>query len=171
MRTSMAMNKIFLFGIDKAGKTSIVNAIKKIPNPGETKPTKRFNINELEIKNTLFVIWDAPGQTVYRERWPKGVESSAVLCFVLDVLTPERFDEAREVLQQVLENPETNGLPLVICFHKIDVPDYKNHLAKAKEMFDPSKFESREVHALETTIFNPDSILELEELFVNLMTD
>ena len=162
-------NKIFLFGIDNSGKTSIVNAINKIPDPGETSPTLSFNINQMIINNTEFVIWDAPGQVSYRDKWNDGLIESKILCFVVDVMAPNRYDEAKEELDKVLDNPETRNLPLVICLHKLDIPDAKKNLPTAKGMFSPDVFGGRQISRLETTIFNPDSILRLKSTFVQII--
>ena len=162
-------NKIFLFGLDNSGKTSIVNAIKKLPNPGVTSPTLKFSISQIIIDNTEFVIWDAPGQVIYRENWTSGLGETKVLCFVVDVLSPERFDDAKAELIRIINEYETRTLPVIICFHKLDIPDAKKNLPTARGKFSPSHFDDRNVQTLETTIFNPDSILKLKSLFVDII--
>jgi len=165
----MRKNKVFLFGLDNSGKTSIVNSMKKIPEPGNTLPTLRFAIDNLIVLNTEFVIWDAPGQISYREGWERGMENSKILCFVLDSLYPDRFDEAKGELLTVLSKNEVTDVPLIICFHKLDLPDAKQHLPKAKEMFKVDLIKDRVVRSIETTIFNPDSILKLKHMFVDIL--
>ena len=167
----MVKNKIFLFGLDAAGKTSIVNLIKNLPEPGETSPTVKFDISEMIIENTEFVIWDAPGQTLYRQKWGKGVLESQILCFVLELYTPERFNEAKKVLNEMLDNPETKGLPLIICYNKIDIIDAKKKLPEAKETIKAEYIRDRPVHEIETSIMNPDSILKLKKLFIQVIED
>ena len=165
----MRKNKVFLFGIDNAGKTSIVNAMKKIPEPGNTTPTLRFSIDNLILVNTEFVIWDAPGQITYREGWEKGIHESKILCFVIDVLAPDRFEESKEELDKVLNNEVVKNIPLIICFNKLDIPEAKKDLPKAKELFKSDQFADREVSSIDTTIFNPDSILKLKHMFVDVL--
>lgn len=162
-------SKIFLFGLDNSGKTSIVNSIKKLPNPGETSPTINFSISQIIIDNTEFVIWDAPGQINYRKNWGQGLGETRILCFVVDILDPDRFDDAKKELEKILNDAETRNLPLIICFHKLDIPDAKKNLPTARGKFSPTHFDDREIHTLETTIFNPDSILKLKSLFVDLI--
>ena len=162
-------HKCFLFGLDNAGKTSIVNYINNLPDPGDTLPTLSFNINQIIIKDTEFIIWDAPGQVRYREKWKIGMLEAAILCYVVDMSIPIRFNEAKMELDKVLALDEAEGLPLIICFHKLDYPDSQKALPKAKGMFSKDLFSGRDVYTLETTIFNPDSILKLKDLLVEII--
>ncbi len=165
----MPKNKIFLFGLDNSGKTSIVNSIKNLPEPGETVPTMKFDISEMIIENTEFIIWDAPGQELYRKKWGKGVAETEILCFVLEIPAPERFDESKQVLNEILDNSQTRDLPLIICYHKVDIVEARKNIPKAKELFQPVQFVDRKVYQLETSIMNPDSILKLKKLFVEVI--
>lgn len=165
----ISKNKVFLFGLDNAGKTSIVNYINKLPNPGDTMPTLSFNINQIIIKATEFVIWDAPGQVRYRGKWSTGMVEARILCYVVDMSIPIRFNEAKMELDKVLVLEEAQELPLIICFHKLDFPDSQKALPKAKGMFSKDLFPGREVYTLETSIFNPDSILKLKDLLVEVI--
>jgi small GTP-binding protein len=165
----MTKYKVFLFGLDYAGKTSIVNSIKDLPDPGNTTPTMKFDISDMILENTEFVIWDAPGQLSYRKKWDVGALESEILCFVLEITAPERFDEAKKVLIEILDESETKNFPLIICFNKIDIIEAKKNLPKVKELFKPDQFFGRQVYQLETSIMNPDSILKLKKLFVDII--
>ena len=161
--------KIFLCGLDNSGKTSILNLIKKLPNPGDTSPTIRFQIDYTILEEIEFVIWDAPGQVIYRDRWKDGTTGTQIFCFILDIQSPERFEEAKGVLEDILNEEENANIPLVFCFHKIDIPDGKKNIPQAKDLFNPESMMDRLLHYLETSIMNPDSILKLEELFVKII--
>jgi len=167
----MTKNKVFLFGLDNGGKTSIVNSIKNLPEPGDTSPTVKFNISDMIIEDTDFVIWDAPGQTLYREKWGKGVLESEILCFVIDLFAPNRFKEAKEELYKMLDNPEIREVPLILCYNKIDLMGAKGNIPKLKEIIKPEYIRNRPVHELETSIMSPDSILKLKKLFVDLIQE
>lgn len=160
--------KIFIFGLDAAGKTSMVNAIKKIPNPGATKPSLKFEIDKLNIKDVQFVTWTAPGQTDYRKSWEKGFGDASILLFIIDTLDIKRYNEAMEELNEVLKHNETTNVPLILCYHKLDIPDAKTNLPLALATFSPDAFDDRPIHQIETTIFNPDSIVKLQDLFVTI---
>jgi len=128
-----------------------------------------FNINQIIIKDTEFIIWDAPGQVRYRDKWNKGVIEARILCYIVDMSIPIRFNEAKAELDKVLTLEESNNLPLIICFHKLDYSDSQNALPTAKSKFNKDGFPGREVYILETTIFNPDSILKLKNLLVEII--
>ncbi|MHA1147434.1 MAG: ADP-ribosylation factor-like protein [Promethearchaeota archaeon] len=165
------MYKIFLCGLDNSGKTSIINTINKLPNPGETTPTLSFNVSQIIIDLTEFVIFDAPGQIRFRDMWDDKMFGTEILCYVVDCSNPERFDEAKEVLDKTINSYEEKQLPLIICFHKLDIPDVSENLAKAKQLFQPGLFKNRSVNFLETTIFNLDTIMELKTLFIKIIED
>ena len=168
MRETIPPKKIFIFGLDNAGKTSIVNAIKKIPNPGDTKPSLKFEIEKLNIKKADFVVWTAPGQVDYRKTWEKGFGDASVLLFIIDTLAVKRYDEALDELEKVLKHNETTNVPLILCYHKLDIPDAKRDLPLALATFSPDAFDDRPIYQSETTIFNPDSIIKLQDLLVEV---
>ena len=167
----MVKNKVFLFGLDFSGKTSIINSMNKIKNPGDTKPTLRLSTYNLIIHSIEFILWDAPGQVAFRKHWDKGIFSARILCLIIDITTPERFNELQKELNIVLENKDSNNLPLIICFHKVDLIEARKNLDEAKKVFDIEQFADRTVTHIETSIFNPDSILELKNLFVQVVKD
>ena len=53
---NMALSRVFLYGIDKAGKTAIVLTIKNKKTIETTIPTLAFNIEKLVIKDPEFQI-------------------------------------------------------------------------------------------------------------------
>jgi len=160
--------KIFIFGLDNAGKTSIVNAIKKIPNPGNMKPSLSFEIDKLNIRGNEFILWVAPGQLDYRKIWEKGFENSSLLLFLIDTIDTKRYNEALNELNKVLEYNEITNVPLIICYHKLDIPEAKKDLPLALATFSPDVFDDRPIYQIETTIFNPESIIKLQKMFEEL---
>ncbi len=165
------MYKIFLCGLDNSGKTSITNSINKLPNPGQTTPTLNFNVAQVIIDLTEFVIWDAPGQTRFRNLWERNMMETAVICYIVDVLDRERYGESKEWLLKTLADSDNRNVPLIICFHKLDIPDAKKYLPEVKEVFKAEEFSERPIHFIETTIFNPDSVLKLKTLFVKVIEE
>ena len=80
----------------------------------------------------------------------------------------KRYDESKEELEKVLKFNETTGLPLIICYHKLDLPDAKLNLPMALATFSPDFFDERPIYQAETSIFNPGSIIKLQELFAEV---
>ena len=63
----MLYQKIFLFGLDKSGKTALSQAMRTGKYDDNLFPTTAFDINVLFLKHfedsVEFRVWDAPGQT------------------------------------------------------------------------------------------------------------
>ena len=58
--------KVFVFGLDNAGKTSLLKYLKEEEVVDDPSPTREFDVIKLVIENQNFFIWDAPGQVKYR---------------------------------------------------------------------------------------------------------
>ncbi len=164
----MPQHKVFLFGLDFAGKTTIMNFIKEEPETN-TQPTISFVIDNLIIKNTEFIIWDAPGQINYREKWGRGVLDAVILLFVLDTADAERFIEAKEELYKVLNDYDTRRISLLFCFHKIDLEAAQNNYEKAQEIFELKKILERDVYQLRTSIKATESIEAIKNFLVEII--
>ncbi len=146
-------NKIFIFGIDEVGKSSLVRRIKT----GEYTdnyftPTKKFNIQYVKHdEKGLIAFWDMPGQYSFRKKWLTGSQDSNILVYMIDVSDQIRFAEARKELNFVLEHYELTGVPLLIIGNKIDLVNHvnindtdetKKHLDRLKnEIFDYFEFQ------------------------------
>ena len=52
-----------------------------------------------------------------------------------DTNNRERFKEAKQELDKVLADYETNAIPLIFCYHKIDLPGSLDHIIEARGMF------------------------------------
>ena len=118
--------KIFLFGIDDVGKSSLVRRLKT----GEFAddyllPTRKFHIEYLQENEKLFSVWDVPGQQVFRSKWLKGLQDSNILIFMIDIANQRRFEESKKELWNIINNPELDGVPLLIIGNKIDLFNYQ----------------------------------------------
>jgi ADP-ribosylation factor 6 len=149
--------KIFLFGIDNAGKTALSGALKG-EKLTETEPTITFDITKLIIKKIEFAVWDAPGQIKFREAWKEGLQKAQVLMFVVDTTDVQRFEEAKRELDKVLNTLETSRIPLVICFHKMDLPAAQKNHKLVLEMFKTQNIRNRTVYSFDTSIKKPESL-------------
>jgi len=160
--------KLFIYGLDFSGKTSIVETIKHEKPVTETRPTLRVMISNTLIKNMAFYIWDVPGQTGLRSKWVKALEESRVLLFVLDTADQERYIEAKKEFFSILNNPESKKVPVIFCFHKMDLQEAKNNLKAAQAAFDLDYIKDRQVFPLETSINALDTVEELKEKMVSI---
>src|SRR4030042_88105 len=90
--------KFYVFGLDQSGKSVFVNYL----TTGELKailpPTLAFSITDLQFKKLKIVIWDAPGQKIFRNLWLRHVNRSDLIFYIVDASDRNRFAEAKEEL-------------------------------------------------------------------------
>ncbi len=115
--------KVFIFGIDEAGKTSYVRRV----TTGEYdenyfEPTRQFNIEHFTYKDVNFILWDMPGQASLRPKWLLGMQDSNMLIYMIDAADEVRFEESKKELWKILDRYELEGVPLLILVNKIDLP-------------------------------------------------
>lgn len=110
---------IFIFGLDNAGKTTIINRLKQniFTNP---IPTTNINIVRLLFDNLSLTAYDAAGQQIYRKIWETHLKNQDGLVFILDISDGKRFPEATSELLRISNMPQVKSLPLLILFNKVD---------------------------------------------------
>ena len=163
-------NKIFIYGLDYAGKTTILETMKHEKTMADATPTLAFNISKYLYDRVEFQMWDAPGQIKFRDIWKKGYERADLLIFVLDCADEGRYQEAREEFHKVLVDKLTPGIPLVFLYHKMDLEAARTHLQKAKATFDLPSIKNRKVVAYETSIYHLPSIYKFRSTLVDIIS-
>jgi len=158
-------HKMFLFGLDNAGKTSIVNWIKE-GQVLETTPTIAFNITQIKLKDFTIQIWDAPGQTNLRKIWNNGFNRAKVLVYVIDIADDNRFEESYKTLMSVLNDEDTKNIPLILCYHKIDKIKDELNIEKARKIFHVEEIKDRSLFEIKTSIYKPETINQLGNLII-----
>lgn len=167
--------KIFLFGIDEVGKTSLVRRLKTGQfNDNYFTPTRRFNIDYVQQDELgLLAWWDMPGQQLFRKKWLIGLQDSNLIVFMIDVSDQIRFEESKKEFYSIINRYELAGVPLLILGNKVDLvnsdslePD-KEHLSRLeeeiREYFDFDKIENRRWKFLFSSVktnYNVDKILD-----------
>ena len=127
--------KILMTGLDRAGKTSFLHAVKqRYSEIIKTLPTKGVARSEEKIfeeQNSLISLWDLGGQKKYRDLFLEQrkvyLYNVDLLFYFIDIQDTERISEAIElfgsVINSLIELEEFP--PIVICLNKCD-PDVKN---------------------------------------------
>jgi len=144
---------ILLLGLDNAGKTTLLEQIKAQhsthahPNL-RTVPTVGQNVATVSLPDLYLKIWDVGGQHSLRGLWQSYYSSCHAIVFVIDSTdvgdadierlaaranNPSstnteddeigRLDECRLVLEHVLQNEETEGVPVLVLANKQDRED------------------------------------------------
>ncbi len=161
--------KIFIYGLDYAGKTSVVETMKQEETMSDANPTLSFNISNYITENATLQIWDAPGQKSLRDSWEKGYNRADILVFVLDTADMERYDEAYAEFKKVLDHQLARGLPLIFLFHKMDLEKARANLKAAKDRFDLSAIKNRRVVSYYTSIYDLNSIKKFRSNLLDIV--
>jgi GTPase SAR1 family protein len=84
-------------------------------------PTRRFNIEHIDLGDVNVIVWDMPGQDIFRNSWLKGAQDSNLFLFMLDLADRNRWDIAKIELWKMLDRFELKGVPLLVLGNKVDL--------------------------------------------------
>ena len=126
--------KILMTGLDRAGKTSFLHAVKeRYSEIIKTLPTKGVARSEEKIfeeQNSTISVWDLGGQKTYREKFLEQrsvyLYNVDLLFYFIDVQDFSRINESIELFRNVVDSlVELEEFPpIVVCLNKYD-PDLK----------------------------------------------
>ena len=130
---------VLLLGLDNAGKTTFHEQVKSIflpdgPAPNlQTVPTVGQNVSTIVLPDMYLKLWDVGGQLSLRKLWQSYYASCHAIVFIIDSTdigdgslehdATGRLEECRLVLEDVLQNSEAEGVPLLILANKQDRED------------------------------------------------
>ncbi|OMH80639.1 ADP-ribosylation factor 1 [Zancudomyces culisetae] len=117
--------RILMVGLDAAGKTTILYKLK-LGEIVTTIPTIGFNVETVEYRNISFTVWDVGGQDKIRPLWRHYFQNTQGIIFVVDSNDRERIGEAKEELQQMLNEDELRDAILLVFANKQDLPNAMN---------------------------------------------
>lgn len=114
--------RILMLGLDAAGKTTILYKLK-LNEQVTTIPTIGFNVETVSPKKGFsFTMWDVGGQDRIRKLWEHYFNGVEGLIFVVDSTDCNRFQEARDELEWIMNADLLKGVPLVVLANKQDLP-------------------------------------------------
>ncbi len=157
--------KIFLFGIDNVGKSSLVRRIVTGQfNDNYFIPTRKFNIDYFQDDRGVLVFWDMPGQRLFREKWLKGFQESNIIIFMIDISNQLRFEESKAEFWKIINRYELFKIPLLILGNKYDLIDHSD------------RNENDQIIRLRKEIFNHFNLKKIEKrkwkfLFTSIKTN
>ena len=179
---SAELEKILFTGLDAAGKTSIILALKrefsKIANIESTRGVQR-KIFEFMGKNVCS--WDLGGQINYRISYLKKpsvyFDNTEVAIYVIDIQKKDRLPESLSYLNDVINQFRQLEIepPIYVFFHKYDQflnDEAQNELdnfllnlqLKIKELLNYNK-----IYFYKTSIFSLSTIIKaMSEIFLSL---
>ncbi|HMF34081.1 MAG TPA: ADP-ribosylation factor-like protein [Candidatus Lokiarchaeia archaeon] len=153
--------KLFICGLDNAGKSTYVHYLKTgefVPN---LAPTRRFTIEHINITDQMELIaWDMPGQQVFRASWLKGVQDSNIFVFMVDLADPQRFDEAKLEFWKMLNRYELKGVPLLVLGNKLDLINGSINPQTIEDVFELDYVNNRPWKLIFTSVKSAQGIVE-----------
>ncbi|KAK4039680.1 P-loop containing nucleoside triphosphate hydrolase protein [Parachaetomium inaequale] len=139
LATSKEEYSVLLLGLDNAGKTTFHEQVKATflpdgPAPNlKTVPTVGQNVSTIVLPDMYLKLWDVGGQLSLRQLWQSYYASCHAIVFIIDSTdigdgsldrdSTGRLEECRLVLEDVLQNSEAEGVPLLILANKQDRED------------------------------------------------
>jgi small GTP-binding protein len=150
--------KVVVCGLDNAGKTTMVNYLKKgrfedqYPTPGKEETA-------IEVEGVRMNIVDLGGQKDFRTLWLGEAKDADCVIFMVDASNLDRFPEARREMWKV--SSVVKNLPLIVFSNKIDL----DHASRSEVMdaLDLSSLRSFEI--LEMSCKTGEG---LEEAFIRI---
>ena len=113
--------KVFLCGLDNVGKTTFVHYLKTGEFIANLLPTRHFSIAHVPLGDVEVIVWDMPGQDIFRNSWLKGAQDSNLFLFMIDLADQKRWDIAKIELWKMLNRFELKGVPLLVLGNKLDL--------------------------------------------------
>ncbi|CAG5989303.1 unnamed protein product [Menidia menidia] len=111
---------ILVVGLDKAGKTSSIRGMLRVPHGVESGPTHGCVRSELRVENYLVTLLDVGGSEESREAWRELCGEVHGIIFVVDSSDRQRMREVKEVLSDLLKQPRVAGKPILVLANKQD---------------------------------------------------
>ncbi|MEA2071927.1 MAG: Arf family protein [Asgard group archaeon] len=140
---------IVMCGLDNAGKTSILNYLKK----GEidsTIATMGINHEKFKLGRLNLSVMDLGGQFAFRQFWPTYVKQADILIFVIDAHDIKRLSLAKEIFFNTIQHSKNNDVPILILATKQDLPNTCS-LAHLIKYFQLTSILNKSIHIQKTS--------------------
>ena len=117
--------RILMFGLDGAGKTSILYQLK-FSDLIKTTQTIGFNIETIKYKDLYIDIWDIGGFSIFPNNediilFKHYYENTDGIIYVIDCSDKKRFGKANKGLLEIIKDEKLKNLPLLIFGNKQDL--------------------------------------------------
>mgnify|MGYP006278944433 CR=1 FL=1 len=172
-----AYSKILFTGLDNAGKTSILLALKReFSKIANVSPTRGAQRKVFDFLGKTISEWDLGGQKLYRISYirnpSKYFSNTEIAIYVIDIQDKKRIPEAISYLEDVIKKFEELNIkpPIYILFHKFDPALEKNALNEYTELIINLKEDIKKSTNYQRLYFYRTSIHEIENL-VLIMSD
>ncbi|CAG8609104.1 6632_t:CDS:10 [Ambispora leptoticha] len=167
---------ILMLGLDKAGKTTLLERIKSIFNgvvglsPDKITQTVGLNIGKIDLNRARLIFWDLGGQTELRSLWEKYYAECHGIVFVLDSTDKERIEECKQAFERIITNEMLEGIPILMLVNKQDLPNSLK-VEEVREIFNKisMKLGARDSRILTISALEGDGVREaIDWLYIRL---
>jgi small GTP-binding protein len=157
---------ITIIGLDRAGKSVITNYLATGILVKDIRPTLSLDYGSIILHSLKCPFYDTPGQKSLRSMWGKVLDVASFIIFTIDTGDVSRYIEALDEFTNIMQKENLKKVPLIILFHKIDLPHAREHLDELKAYFSPdfiNSFGEREFAYFETTIEDVSTLDAVKE--------
>ncbi len=172
-KSEEAVKKISIFGIQNAGKTSIITVLRRqFDLLSKLKPTVKVERTFLDILGKDILVWDYGGQEKYRKEYLESpnryfTEINTIF-YVIDIQDPDLLGSNIMYFDGLYKRAKkfSPDAKFVFLFHKLD-PDLKlpqNAIQLQNRFLDAVSYhfeeDEKEYQSFRTSIYNPISIIK-----------
>jgi ADP-ribosylation factor-like protein 8 len=115
--------EIAVLGLQNAGKSTLVQALKNGEFMPDMIPTVGFNMYKVSKGKVEIKVWDLGGQKKFRSMWERYCRGVDAILFVVDSADKDKFNDAKLELHGLLDRHTLESIPLLILANKNDLKE------------------------------------------------
>ena len=166
--------RILMFGLDGAGKTSILYQLK-LSDLIETTQTIGFILETVEYKDLYLEIWDIGGYSIFPDNeniilFKHYYQKTDGMIFVIDCNDKERYGKVNKALLEIINNEELKNIPLLIFGNKHDLNEATSS-NKLIEFLEMEKIKNNKSFLQDSSALNGRGIKEGFDWLSNILLE
>lgn len=115
--------RIFIFGLDNAGKTRLLYKMVEDGKARENVPSLSMEVLNVTISNSIYELWTICGGAKIQSLWPTYIEKDVFgIIYVINATERRRMAEVKSALDILLSSDGSQNLPILIYANKQDLP-------------------------------------------------
>jgi len=117
--------RLLMCGFENSGKTTILYRLKMHEHI-TTVPTIGFNVENIDIGNNKYTVWDIGGLEKIRPLWVHYIQDTLGIIYVIDSSDDiYKIRESRDFFENFLVKNSWFNVPILILANKQDLPDVR----------------------------------------------